>query len=108
MQLNTITELLRIPGYKVTHVVSSRKRRIEFLLEREGERARVCTGCGKVHTTAVHSEERVMVEDLPISGKRVYLRVPKRKSVCLEDGRIRVEELEWLRGRFTKRFAEEV
>lgn len=28
--------------------------------------------------------------------------------MCLEDGRIRVEELEWLRGRFTKRYVEQV
>ncbi|HHT9111538.1 MAG TPA: ISL3 family transposase [Candidatus Brocadiaceae bacterium] len=108
MQLNTITELLRIPGYKVTHMISCRKNRVEFLLEREGESASVCSGCGKVHNTGVHSEGRVLVEDLPISGKRVYLQVPKRKSVCLEDGSIRVEELEWVRGRFTKRFVEQV
>lgn len=108
MQLNTITELLRIPGYKITHMISCRKNSIEFLLKREEERASVCSGCGKVHNTAVHSEGRVLVEDLPISGKRVYLHVPKRKSVCLEDGVIRVEELEWIRGRFTKRFVEHV
>ncbi|HHT9130567.1 MAG TPA: ISL3 family transposase [Candidatus Brocadiaceae bacterium] len=108
MQLNTITELLRIPGYKVTHMISCRKSRIEFLLEREEEKASVCSGCGKVHNTGVHSEGKVLVEDLPISGKRVYLQVPKRKSVCLEDGSIRGEELEWVRGRFTKRFVEHV
>lgn len=108
MQLNTITELLRIPGYKVTHMISYRKSRIEFLVEREEEKASVCSGCGKVHNTGVHSEGRVLVEDLPISGKRVYLQVPKRKSVCLEDGSIRVEEIEWVRGRFTKRFVEQV
>lgn len=108
MQLDTITELLQIPGFKVTHMLTSTESSIEFLLEREEERASVCSGCGKVHNTAVHSEGRVLVEDLPISGKRVYLHVPKRKSVCLEDGSIRVEELEWIRGRFTKRFAEHV
>lgn len=108
MQLNTITELIRIPGYKVTHIISSRQSRIEFLMEREEEKACVCSGCGKVHKKGVHSEGKVLVEDLPISGKRVYLRVPKRKVVCLEDGRIRVEELDWVRGRFTKRFVEQV
>ena len=108
MQLDTITELLQIPGFKVTHMLSSTESSREFLLEREEERASVCSGCGKVHNTAVHSEGRVLVEDLPISGKRVYLHVSKRKSVCLEDGSIRVEELEWIRGRFTKRFVEHV
>lgn len=108
MQLNTITELLRIPGYKITHMISCRKSSIEFLLKREEEKACVCSGCGKVHNTGVHSEGSIVVEDLPISGKRVYLQVPKRKSVCLEDGSIRVEEIEWVKGRFTKRFVEHV
>ena len=71
MQLDTITELLQIPGYKVRHMVSCTGNRIELLLEREGERARVCSGCGKVHTTAVHSEGSVLLEDLPISGKEL-------------------------------------
>ncbi|MDQ1272976.1 MAG: transposase [Planctomycetota bacterium] len=89
-------------------MISCRKSSIEFLLKREEDKACVCSGCGKVHNTAVHSEGRVLVEDLPISGKRVYLHIPKRKSVCLEDGSIRVEEIEWVRGRFTKRFVEHV
>jgi len=50
----------------------------------------------------------VRVEDLPISDKRVFLHVSKRKSLCLEDGRIRVEALDWIRGGVTKRFAEYV
>jgi transposase len=50
----------------------------------------------------------VVVEDLPICGKRVFLHVPKRKSLCAHDGGIRVEKLDWLRGRFTKRFADQV
>jgi len=108
MQLDTITELLQIPGFKVTHMISSTESSGEFLLEREEESASICSGCGKVHNTAVHSKGRVIVEDLPMSGKRVYLHVPKRKSVCLEDGSIRVEELEWIRGRFTRRFVEQV
>ena len=108
MQLDTITELLQIPGFKVTHMMTCTENRREFLLEREEESASICSGCGKVHNTAVHSKGRVIVEDLPMSSKRVYLHVPKRKSVCLEDGSIRVEELEWIRGRFTRRFVEQV
>ena len=50
----------------------------------------------------------VVVEDMRISGKRVFLLVAKRKSLCNEDGRIRVEEIEWIRGRFTQRFAEQI
>lgn len=108
MQLDTITELLQIPGFKVTHMITCTESRIEFLLEREEESASICSGCGRVHNTPVHSKGRVIVEDLPMNGKRVYLHVPKRKSVCLEDESIRVEELGWIRGRFTRRFVEQV
>jgi transposase len=48
------------------------------------------------------------VEDLALAGKRVFLYLPKRKVICMEDGRSRVEEFEWLRGRFTKRYADQV
>ena len=50
----------------------------------------------------------IVVEGLPISGKRVFLHVPKQKSLCIEDGSIRIEELDWLKGRFTQRFAEQL
>jgi hypothetical protein len=43
-----------------------------------------------------------------MSGKRIFLCVPKRKIRCIEDGRIRVEEINWIKGRFTGRFAEQV
>jgi hypothetical protein len=59
-----------------------------------------------VHTV-VHSRGQVLVEDQPISGRRVFLYLSKRKIRC-SDGRIRVEDLPWLRGRFTRRFAEQV
>ena len=72
------------------------------------ERDCICSGCGKVHNNRVHSMGRVVVEDLPISGKSVFLHVPKRKGICLEDDSIRVEELNWISGRFTKRFAWQV
>jgi len=49
-----------------------------------------------------------MIEDLPISGKRVFLHVPRRKVRCLEDGTIRVEEIVWIRKRFSLRFADQV
>jgi transposase len=49
-----------------------------------------------------------MAEDMPLCGKRVFLYVPKRKSRCPKDGKIRVEQFCWMRGRFTTRFAEQV
>jgi len=49
-----------------------------------------------------------MVEDLPISGKRVFLHVPRRKVHCFEDGTISVEKIAWIRKRFSLRFAEQI
>jgi transposase len=50
----------------------------------------------------------ITLEDLPISGKRVFLHVPRRKVCCIEDGTIRVEEIGWIQKRFSLRFAEQV
>lgn len=108
MQLNTITELLAIPNYHVSHMTISNTNRIDLVLEQTTFVPPVCSGCGHVHNTPIHSVGTIVVEDLPISGERVFLHVPKRKSVCLEDDCIRVEALDWLRGRFTKRFTDQV
>jgi transposase len=108
MQLDTITELLNIPNYKATHMVKNSETCMEFVLARIKDISPMCSGCGRIHNTPIHSLGSITVEDLPISGKRVFLHVPVRKLPCLEDDRIRVEELSWIRGRFTKRFADHV
>ena len=104
MRLNTITKLLDIPNYEVVTVMNDTDSSYEFTLDIKLPQAPVCSGCGQVHNTPVHSTGMVVIEDLPISGKRVFLHIPKRKCVCMDDGRIRVEELEWINGRFTSRF----
>ena len=93
MQLDTITELLNIPNYKVTHMVKNSETCMEFVLARIKDISPMCSGCGRVHNTPIHSLGSITVEDLPISGKRVFLHVPVRKLPCFEDDRIRVEEL---------------
>lgn len=108
MQLNSVTEMLGIANYKVRYMVRHSEKRIDLVLRRVEETPCVCSVCGEVHHTPVHSTDTVIVEDLPISGKRVFLHVPKRRSLCHKDERIRTEELEWLRGRVTRRFAEQI
>ena len=108
MHLDTITELLNIPNHKVAGVIKSDPERSYMILERIEDTPPVCSGCGHVHGRSVHSREIVLVEDLRMSGKRIFLCVPKRKIRCIEDGRIRVEEINWIKGRFTDRFAEQV
>ncbi|MCJ7600043.1 MAG: transposase family protein, partial [Desulfobulbaceae bacterium] len=70
--------------------------------------APVCSACGTVHHAPIHRVGGIQGEDLPLSGKRVFLYVPKRKARCPQDGKIRVEQFSWLRCRFTTRFAEQV
>lgn len=108
MQLDSVTELLRISNFKVAYMIHNSKKRIELLLERTGNAPCICSSCGKIHNTGIHSIGKVIVEDLPISGTRVFLHVPKRKLFCLEDGSVRTEEIEWIKGRFTRRFADQI
>src|SRR4030066_1468905 len=108
MHLNSVTELLGIANYKVAYMIHESEKKIALVLEQSEEVPSVCSGCGKMHDTPVHSIDMVIVEDLPISGKRVFLHVPKRRSLCLEDDKIRTEEVDWLRGRVARRFAEQI
>jgi transposase len=108
MQLDTITKLLDIPNYRAAEVTDSEYESIYIILERVEDTLPVCSGCGNIHGRSVHSRDTVIVEDMKISGKRVFLLVPKRKVKCAEDGTIRVEEFQWLNGRFTARYAEQV
>ena len=108
MQLHTTTELIAIPYYHVSHMIVHSDNRLDLILEQSRYIPAVCSGRGHVHNTPVHSIGMIVVEDLPMSGKRVFLHVPKRKALCIEGDSIRVEELDWLRGRFTKRFADQV
>ncbi len=108
MHLNTITKLLDIPNYRAVEITGSEYENKYIVLERVEDTPPVCSGCGNIHGISVHSRGDMLVEDLRISGKRVFLLVPKRKVQCAEDRTIRVEELQWLNGRFTARFAEQV
>lgn len=108
MQLDTVRKVLGIANFKLAYMVHQSEKKIELVLKQTAYLPCVCSGCGRVHNTAVHSVGTVKVEDLPISGKRVFLHVPKRKSFCLEDGSIRVEEHEWIMGRVTRRYAEQI
>lgn len=108
MHLETITELLGIPNYKVAEMIKNTPDRIQLMLEQIEVTDPICSGCGRHHNSSVHSTGRVVVEDLRISGKRIFLHVPNKKSICIENGKIRVEEIAWIRGRFTTRFVEQV
>ena len=108
MQLDTITELLDIPNYKVTHLIHDDGSRLHFIIDQIDPLPPVCSGCGSVHEGGIHDKYMITLEDLPISGKRVFLHIPRRKVRCIEDGTIRVEEINWIQKRFSLRFAGQV
>ena len=108
LDVDTITELLNIPTHRITQIAGYQEDRAYFFLEpREGVEP-ICSACGKGHAGLEHSKETVVVEDVGLCGRRVFLQVVKRKMRCPADGRIRVEKLAWIRERFTKRFAEQI
>ncbi|ABC77178.1 transposase family protein [Syntrophus aciditrophicus] len=108
MELETITKLLNIPNYRVTRIIQSTPKNLHLAVEPIDPGTPVCSGCGEPHNVPVHSMGSITVQDLNICGRRVFLQVPKRKLLCDKDRKIRVEILDWIKGRFTARFAEEI
>ena len=108
MQLKTITELLNLPNLQVVEVLEHTDTSFHLFIDLVEPVAPICSACQCVHHASIHSTGWIIVEDLPLCGRRVFLYVPKRKARCPKDNRIRVEHFDWMRGRFTTRFAEHV
>ena len=108
MQLETITKLLDLPNFKVIKVSEHHENSLHLYVDPADPVDPICSACGSVHHGHVHSIGWICVEDLPICGKRTFLHIPKRKVRCPSDGKIRVEQFDELRGRFTRRFSEQV
>ena len=108
MQLKTITELLTLPNFQVVKMLEQNDTSIHLYVDLVEPVAPVCSACGTIHHSPVHSIGWFRAEDLLLYGKRVFLYVPKRKARCPKDGKIRIEKFSWLRGRFTTRFTEQV
>lgn len=108
MHLKTITELLTLPNFQVVSVLEQNETSIHLYVDLVEAVAPVCSGCGMIHHSSVHSIGWIRVEDLPLCGKRVFLYLPKRKIRCPKDGKIRVERFDVLRDRFTRRYADQI
>jgi transposase len=109
MHLKGIKKLLDIPEYTVTDVSLS-PGRIDIYLRPHRRNKPRCSHCNEVHSRGYHSSQWTEAEDLPISGKRVYLHIQKRRYRCPHDDKIHTEQIPWLKkwGRTTRRFAEQV
>jgi transposase len=108
MQKKTITKFLALPNFEVVKVLEHHNESLHLYVDLIDPVGPVCSACEVVHNGPIHSIGWIRVEDLSLCGKRVFLYIPKRKVRCPNDGKIRVEEHDILRGRFTRRFAKQV
>ena len=106
----SITKSLNLREYKTTEVLSYTSKEMHLLVEPYKRKKAVCSHCGEIHSSGMHSHKEVIAEDLAMSGCRVFLHVIKRRYHCPDDGQIHVESVDWLtsRSRVTNRFAQEV
>jgi transposase len=74
-----ITRVLAIKGFSAATMEVGRKR-IDIWLERDGSEFR-CARCGQLHLVA-HDEHEVTVQDLPMTGRVVYLHFEKARVRC--------------------------
>jgi len=110
MDLNTLTKISNLPEYKVTEIISITDTQMHLRIEPRKQKKALCSGCGEIHTQGYHSEKEVVVEDLAISTRRLFLHVKKRLYRCPKNQRIYTEKIAWLnkRSRFTCRFSKQV
>jgi len=88
-----ITAVLGIQGFRVARHELVGKEEAHLGLERT-ERIYRCPRCGQ-ESFVPHDEYEVTVQDLPMSGRRVYLHVRKGRVKCCRD-RPEVEHLDWV------------
>lgn len=110
MQIYSIRRILNIPEYKITGIISYNDKEIRIRVVPYKRKVFICSGCGKIHKAGYHGVGEVIVEDLPLIERRVYLHVIKRRYRCPRDRRIYVEQISWIKkwARVTRRFAERV
>jgi transposase len=110
MRGHSITKVLNLPQYRISRILSCSEKEIRVEAVPYKHKPLVCSGCGKVHPSGRHGTIKVVIEDLRITGRRVFLHLVKRRIHCPEDGCIHVEALDWIkpRSRVTNRFANEV
>lgn len=110
MDKATLNKLINMPGYVVEEIIEFTDTELHLLMRPKKKMTAICSSCGQTHTKGYHSCDIVVAEDHPISGRRVFLHIKKRKHRCPEDGKIHIEDTPWLKlfARVTNRFAEQV
>ena len=110
MDKNTLNKLINMPGYVVEEILEFTDTELHLLMRPKKRMPAICSYCEQEHSKGYHSSDIVVAEDHPISGRRVFLHIKKRKYRCPEDGKIHVEKTPWLKlfSRITSRYAKQV
>ena len=100
---NNLTELLNLPQSSVISWIPVEDS-ICFHIQLNNNGTK-CPHCHSV-TTEFNQNRPILVRDLPVFGKPVYLRVPRRQFYCRKCQRYSTEFLEWLnwKRRHTQRY----
>lgn len=102
-----LTELLDIKGVEVTGYRND-KDSIVFEVS-PCERQSTCPNCGQA-SQRVHQNHAHLAQDLPVSGKDVFIKYNRRQFKCKTCGKPFSETLDFIgqRRQYTDRFAEKV
>ncbi len=100
MCLDTITQLVNIPGFRVTAITKMTEKEIHIRVE-ESSRTNMGT---------YHSSQIVVAEGISLGQRRLYLHILKRKYKNSETNIIETQKISWIekRSRVTKALAEQV
>jgi transposase len=79
-QYKILTEILNIPGVKVTNYSQHSGIGIILRLESESQEA-ICPNCGTL-SRKIHQNHRHLVKDFPMLGQPTYLEVNRRQFKC--------------------------
>jgi transposase len=86
-----LDRLLKLPNMTVVKVQEIEG--LIFLSLESLKEGIICPHCGN-YTEDVHQTREVLVRDLSICSRGVYLKVPRRQFICSECGRYTTEGLE--------------
>ena len=94
MKLRDLLNILK--EYKVTKIEQNDES-LNIHIEPYKKKKAICSGCLEEHVEGYHGFEIVKARDLPAVGRKTYLHVKKRKYRCPKDGKIHVENIDWLK-----------
>ena len=94
-----IKKLIRIPKeYKISDItITNDDQDIHVQVEPYQRKKAICSHCGKIHKDNPRGSKTITVRDLPVTGRKVYLHIKRRRYRCSEDGRLHIETVDWIK-----------